>query len=459
MKVSIFGSCRQDSISKYFTVSSIKEKLTFPHYTKEIIQAIQYCKGNFKHDPSMTQYCFRTGILEKKPITCQQELQNEFQSSDVIVVEIASRKSYEWNDIYVHHILTESQYGFHDIENITIRDLSDEEIEADLLEIQDLVFPKKLVVISHIYTRQTGKRYELVKLLEHLTDKYQIPFINPSVELASYKIEDIYVNEPIISHYTQTGHSYIGDIYKKYLPVHDIDYLTVYKPEAAKIRIGSIGDGGYIASSISGYDALISCGISDNIDFEEDFLTRNSGIPCFAYDGTIQDLPHKNEAIRFYKKNIGVENTETTTNLHEVLSQYKNIFLKMDIETFEFRWLHTLSLDHLKRIKQLVIEFHFPTSIHPYKHLDIQIPVVEKMEVFQKLASTHWLVHFHGNNCCDSIVYKNVLIPNVFECTYIRKDQQSFCGYNTDTIPSVLDVPNVQNKSDITLLNPPFCMR
>ncbi len=456
MKVSVFGSCRQDSISRNFTVSAVKDALTYPHYTKEILQAIRYCKGIFPHDNSMTQYCFRTGILEKRPILCQSFLQKEFEESAVVVVEIASRLCYEWNGLYVHHILTEEPYGFHDRANIQIRSLSDTEIAEDLLAIQDLVFPKKLVVVSHIHTRTSGKRYELIQLLETLTTNLQIPFINPSVALAQYSTAEIYVDEPLLSHYTPFGHTCISQVYKSVIPVRDVDSLRVYASKYPKRRIGTLGDGGYVLVDLPTYDALISCGISDNIDFEEAFLKQYPNLPCHAFDGTIQALPHPNEAITFYKKNIGTENTETTTNLHELISSYGDIFLKMDIETYELRWLHTMSVDHLKRCKQIVMEFHFPTSIHPHTGLDIQIPVVEKMAVFQKLAATHWLVHFHGNNVCGTMDYKGIRIPNVFECTFIRKDQQDFCGLNPETIPSRLDTPNIANMPDIFIDYPPF---
>ena len=45
MKITIFGSCRQQALGKYYSTTSIQESLTYPHYTKEIIQAIEYCKG------------------------------------------------------------------------------------------------------------------------------------------------------------------------------------------------------------------------------------------------------------------------------------------------------------------------------------------------------------------------------------------------------------------------------
>lgn len=210
--ITILGSCRQYSIKNHFQTTSVQENLTFPHYTKEIIQAIEYCKGIHGFDNSQTRYCFRTGILQKREISNQKEFQRQFENTDLFILEIASRISYEWKNLYVHHILTEEQYGFHDIPNIVQRNLTDEEIEEDLLRIQELVYPKKLLVIPHVYTRESGKRYELVKLLERLTAKYGIPFMNPSELLKGQS--DIY-HEETAFHYTKKGDNAIAIEYKK----------------------------------------------------------------------------------------------------------------------------------------------------------------------------------------------------------------------------------------------------
>ncbi len=210
MFITTFGSCRQHSIGNHFNLTSIQETLAYPHYTKEIIQAIEYCKRIHKFDNKYTRYCFRSGILDKREITYQSKLQEEFDRTDLFIIEIASRISYEWNNLYVHHILTEEQYEFHDIPAIKQRDLTDDEIEADILQISKLLFPKKILIVPHIYTRYSGKRYELVKLLEKITNKYNIPFINPS-ELLKDK-QNVYADN---NHFTNYGHQLIGEEYKK----------------------------------------------------------------------------------------------------------------------------------------------------------------------------------------------------------------------------------------------------
>ena len=237
-----------------------------------------------------------------------------------------------------------------------------------------------------------------------------------------------------------------------------LDYLIVYKSKHPKIRIGSINDGGYVIADNLEYDCCISCGIADDINFEKEFLKKYPNVAIIAFDGTIDRLPEENSKIQFIKKNITSFESEKTTNMHYLFEKYNNIFLKMDIETYEFRFLDSLSMDQLKKIKQIVIEFHFPFSEPGFTHLDAPLPISIKTGVLKKLAETHTLIHLHGNNCCGITMYGISVVPNVFECTYVRKDVQDTSEYNEDPIPSHLDRPNV-NAPDIDLNHYPFVIK
>ena len=124
--------------------------------------------------------------------------------------------------------------------------------------------------------------------------------------------------------------------------------------------------------------------------------------------------------------------------------KYQNIFMKMDIEGEENNLFESFSDADLLKIRQLVIEFHS----------------AEQIVIPTRLAKTHWLVHFHGNNCCGTKKVNNIIIPNVFECTYIRKEIDEILSYNIDPIPFTLDQPNLKNnftkKEDIRIDWPPF---
>jgi hypothetical protein len=205
------------------------------------------------------------------------------------------------------------------------------------------------------------------------------------------------------------------------------------------------------------YDILISCGVSDNIDFEVDFCRQLPGVKCFAFDGTVESLPNMAENVKFIKQNVG-NGTDGTTNLKEYIGDHQNVFLKMDIEGHEFRVFPELS-DVMYRIKQIVVEIHSPGDIqlHPtyFKGLsDITHPVMFNM--LEMINKTHTLVHVHPNNGCEVHRYQGTLLPNVFECTFVRNDFVVSKIKNTLPLPMSFDKPNVKEKSTIVFNGYPF---
>jgi len=220
--------------------------------------------------------------------------------------------------------------------------------------------------------------------------------------------------------------------------------LTCYTSPFPKIRLGKEYDGGYVIIDVPGvqYNTLLAGGIAGDITFEIDFLKKYPEAVCFAFDGTIDTLPGEHDRITFVKKNIGYENGETT-NLSNLIEN-NGIFVKMDIEGGEIPWIKSLSEKQLNAFEQIVMEFHFPFS-------------EDEMEVFQKINKHHYLVHFHGNNNCGMRLHNGLLIPNVFECTYLHKKHFSvFPLLNTYDIPSPLDMPNIKEHPDIFMNHPPF---
>jgi hypothetical protein len=222
--------------------------------------------------------------------------------------------------------------------------------------------------------------------------------------------------------------------------------LTVYKSPFNKLRLGKDFDGGYIISDIPNinYNLFLSGGIENDISFEEDFINKYNNVKCFAFDGSINNLPNENPNINFVKKYIGFLNNELVTDLHYLIDINDSIFVKMDIEGGEVGWFKTLNDEQLNKFEQIVIEFHFPFSEN-------------EVDMFDKLNKNHYLIHFHGNNCCGLRNYNNVIIPNVFECTYLHKKYfTNIPELNTDLIPSNLDMRNEINNEEIYIDYPPF---
>ena len=108
MKITILGSCRQHSLNKKYDVTSIQESLSYPHYTKEILEVIKYCK--YQHiSKNDTLKVFRTPILNKQHVNYE-SIKNEFNTTDLLVIEIASKIKYMYNNIYVHHMEIDIYY-------------------------------------------------------------------------------------------------------------------------------------------------------------------------------------------------------------------------------------------------------------------------------------------------------------------------------------------------------------
>jgi hypothetical protein len=221
--------------------------------------------------------------------------------------------------------------------------------------------------------------------------------------------------------------------------------LTVFKSPFEKKRLGKDNDGGYIIAEIPNikYTTLLSGGIDDDISFEEDFLKKYAVDNAYAFDGTINKLPKENTQITFIKKNIGFINDNENTNLHNIIDVNECIFVKMDIEGGEIPWIKSLNDQQMNKFEQIVIEFHWPFSN-------------AEIDVFNKINTNHYLIHFHGNNCCGTINHNGVRIPNVFECTYLHK--KYFTNppeLNKELIPSNLDMKNTSN-DEIYIDYPPF---
>ncbi len=192
--------------------------------------------------------------------------------------------------------------------------------------------------------------------------------------------------------------------------------LTVYNYNN-KIRLGNNSDGGYVIADIGPvYDCYISCGVSNEESFSRDFIKKYNMNKenSFAFDGTISDYPYEfTRDITFIKKNIGNVNNDEVTNLDFLIEKYNNIFIKMDIEGWEFQWILQLTPDKLKKIKQIVLE------VHGVNDDSLGYLQSDKISCFNKFNELFYLIHAHGNTCCGKL--NN--IPNVIELTYLNKSE------------------------------------
>jgi hypothetical protein len=230
-----------------------------------------------------------------------------------------------------------------------------------------------------------------------------------------------------------------------------LEFLKVYAFDK-KIRLGIQQDGGYVIADLSGgYDCYISAGVGREESFSKEFIERYgmNEFNSFGIDSSIENYPIEyTNSISFIKKNISYVNDSANTNLRYLTKIYSNIFLKMDIEGGEYGWIRGMTDSELSKFRQITIEVHGVNNDSWGTSYEV------KKECLQRLSNTHYLVHAHGNNARGTTNY----IPNVFELTYIRKNELSYIpSLNTRPLPNKeIDFPNNVNRLDHPLNMPPF---
>jgi hypothetical protein len=390
--VTILGSCRQQPISKYFNVSSIQDSLNYPHYTKEILQQIRYLK--YKSIASeQTKFCFRSSLLNKcqSPISEDHflHLNNEFNKSSFFLIEIASRISYKWESTYLHHIAEEPQYNFYDRDRIMKEYLSDEDIENDIIEIRNELYPKPFIIVSHFATYKTGKRYELIKLLEKICLKFNIPFLNQSDIVEKYG-ENILVKETILSHYTTEGLNLVGNILfdkineVKKNPTKQKLYQVYYTSEERVKKHSFHGFGDFIKGAIHLYQLTYGTNVELKINFSNHNLSK-----LFVCDNHLSidecentTYIHGHEKIDLHKVNHVYTNKDEFTNISVECKEFikkkcltpriafqekmSNIKQALNLIDFQYSIIH-LRLDdnetfNPNRLKKILDIIHWLTS-------------------------------------------------------------------------------------------------
>jgi hypothetical protein len=243
------------------------------------------------------------------------------------------------------------------------------------------------------------------------------------------------------------------------------------------IRIGRNYDGGYVIaeSLMKRSSVLLSFGINDDWSFEEDFYQK-SGIRCLGFDFSVHKkifLQRTMQQVRFFIGDIikrrkigfdrwkearrnyllhvkfnsffrkgefqpyGIDNSthDQFMTMDDILEKYlrgkNDIFLKVDIEGYEFR-----IIDDILRNKD---RFHsFAMEIH-----HIHDKVKGFSQFFEKIQQHFYVYHLHANNYGDLRQIDGY--PDVIEISCIRKDlvdSPSFCE-NLSHLPIVnFDYPN-----------------
>ena len=248
------------------------------------------------------------------------------------------------------------------------------------------------------------------------------------------------------------------------------EYRPSFVSNEELIRLGSRFDGGYVVlkKQIKETNCLVSFGISDNWDFEEEFHNL-SNCEVDAYDYSIdknfwldrfkKDLvkflclkifkPKKiknmfkyfffksffnKKTNSFNKEKIGNKDGELSFNSIMQKHREKKIFLKSDIEGGEFSFYK--DIEKFDNIIGIAIEFH---------------NVIEKNELIKNFLQNlkkFKLIHIHANN----------LVPvnnssHCLEMTFARNEylDNSETSNNKKYPIKGLDYPNAKRGKDIEI--------
>jgi hypothetical protein len=211
MSITLFGTCR---LNKIYNHNNLNNLINYTHSTKEVIQFIKFLKGELSIPNPYNKLCFRTAICDNKFIDYNDTYNKLFIDTDIFIIEICSNKKYIHNGFYLHHLCVDKRFSDYNkntpheiLNNFIIEKQSDEEIENDILEIQKMLYPKKIIIVSHYNSKQNGEyinsRNKLINLLDCICKKYDIPFINPTIVLSNYTQEQVMTIN--LGHYTAFG--------------------------------------------------------------------------------------------------------------------------------------------------------------------------------------------------------------------------------------------------------------
>ena len=211
MSITLFGTCRLNQVNNHNDLNNL---INYTHSTKEVIQYIKFLKGELIIPVPYNKFCFRTAICENKYINHNDVYNKMFIDTDIFVIEICSNKKYIHNGFYLHHLCVDKRFSDYNkntpheiLNNFTIEKQSDDEIENEILEIQKMLYPKKIIIVSHYNSKQNGEyihsRNNLIILLDIICKKYNIAFINPTNVLSNFTQEQVISND--LGHYNDIG--------------------------------------------------------------------------------------------------------------------------------------------------------------------------------------------------------------------------------------------------------------
>lgn len=205
MKTTLLGTCRLRVIKSLLDCTTIDEDVSYTHSTKEVLQLLKVLSGELKLPLDMMQYAFRTGIMNGRPVEIGQKIVDQFNNTQLFIIEICSIKCYTYKGVYLHHLAVDSRWDWnfwirtpaHIKYDTRITEQTREEIEKDIEEIQRFLHGKKIVLVTHILppSDKLQKRKYLIDILNEVCETRGLSIISPTENL----VEDLVSHD--LGHY------------------------------------------------------------------------------------------------------------------------------------------------------------------------------------------------------------------------------------------------------------------
>ena len=195
-------------------------------------------------------------------------------------------------------------------------------------------------------------------------------------------------------------------------------------PKYIKKRFGVQDyDGGYILIDNLEFknNTVLGLGVDGDYSCELQLQKKYSG-DVHLYDGSV-DIDIKENNVYFYKEYV------TANNINSIFDKFEKITFKMDIEGSEYGVFNDMTVNNLKKIVQMSIEFHWPNQQH--------------VSIFNKINETHKIFHVAANNCRG--IMPNG-IPTCFEISYINREYCDNEEIDDSDYPTSLDRMNTNLK-------------
>ncbi|KAB8031030.1 FkbM family methyltransferase [Fluviispira multicolorata] len=225
--------------------------------------------------------------------------------------------------------------------------------------------------------------------------------------------------------------------------------LKPYGTEHSLLRLGCPGDGGYLVpNDLEGIEFCFSPGVSTQSSFETDLAKM--GIKSYLADYSVEAPSIQSDSFFFEKKFIGAVNNEKFMTLKRWMDKSlqadysRDLILQMDIESSEYGVLFETSEETLKKFRILVIEFHELNRI--FDTFDLSFLKL----CFRKILKDFYIIHIHPNNWSRYAKKGDIIIPEVMEFTFLRKDRVQKLE-QAQSFPHALDCQNRVDKPDIVL--------